>query len=92
MLATVERIGVKHAYATTGCYAAAFIQMRSLLADGLIGHVRAIEYRRAGVSLPPTLPYSWWHHRKEGGGMLNGLFTHQLHIPDPDVKTTQPRK
>jgi len=78
MLAAVERAGVKHAYAATGCYAAPYLHARALLTEGRIGQVRDIEYLMHIGSLPPTLPYSWFHQLNEGGGMLNNLFTHQL--------------
>jgi predicted dehydrogenase len=78
MLDTVERAGVKHGYAATGCYGAPYLHVRTLLAQGLIGQVREIEYLLHLGSLPPTLPYSWFHQLKEGGGMLNNVFTHQL--------------
>jgi predicted dehydrogenase len=78
MLAAVERAGVKHAYAATGCYAAPYLHARDLLAAGTIGQVWEVDYRMKGVALPPTLPHAWLHQRREGGGLLNGFFTHQL--------------
>jgi predicted dehydrogenase len=78
MLDAVERAGVKHAYAATGCYTAPYLHTRDLLAAGVIGQVREVDYRMNGVALPPTLPYAWLHRRREGGGLLNNFFTHQL--------------
>ncbi len=79
MLASVERTGVKHAYAATGGYSTGFRHTRHLLGDGLIGQVRAIQSQYEGGSFPPpTLPYSWHHQPMEGGGMLNNVFTHLL--------------
>src|SRR5579871_1831678 len=78
MLAAVDRAGVTHAYAATGAYAAAYLHARDLLAAGVIGQMREVEYCMRGVSFPPTIPYAWVHQHREGGGLLNGLFTHQL--------------
>ncbi len=79
MVAAVERADVKHGYAATGPYSAAFRHTRRLLADGVIGQPRVIQVQLEGGSFPPpTLPYSWHHQLKEGGGMLNNVFTHLL--------------
>lgn len=78
MLATVERTGVKHGYAATGCYAPAILQTRLLLTQGVIGQVREIE-STAHWNLPVSLlPYCWVHRLDQGGGLLNSLFTHKL--------------
>jgi predicted dehydrogenase len=81
MLQAVEQAGVKHGYAATGGYDPVYIHTRALLAAGLIGPVRLIEYH---LMLPmltgllPYLPYSWNHQVSQGGGFLNNIFTHQL--------------
>lgn len=77
MLLAAERARVKHAYATTSRYDPVFAYVRTLLAEGLIGQVREIEYTiHANVS--PLWSYSWFHQLGLGGGGLNNGFTHQL--------------
>ena len=76
MLQAVERAGVKHAYGATGCYWPPSIHMRRLLADGLIGPLREIEYLVHFPPSPTVMPYSWFHQLSQGGGTLNTFFTH----------------
>ncbi|MCA1572548.1 MAG: Gfo/Idh/MocA family oxidoreductase [Chloroflexi bacterium] len=80
MVEAVEAAGVKHAYAATGPFNAAFYYARGLLADGVIGTVRMVQHQSQGFSIPPTLSYSWHHRFDEGGGVLNNIFTHHLQI------------
>lgn len=76
IFAAAQRSGVKTGYGATGCYGALYIHSRNLIASGLIGTVREIEYHIA--PLPFTLLYSWAHQLNLGGGLLNNVFTHQL--------------
>ncbi|MDP9352143.1 MAG: Gfo/Idh/MocA family oxidoreductase [Chloroflexota bacterium] len=79
MLAAVERAGVKHAYAASGAYEDTFRHARRLLTDGLIGQVRLIQLQLGAWNhLLPNMAYNWGHQLKEGGGALNGIFTHLL--------------
>jgi len=78
MLQAVERAGVRHGYGATGCYAPSYIHMRELLADGLIGLLREIEYLQHWGPSPTVGPYGWFHQLNQGGGMLNTMFTHML--------------
>lgn len=77
MLLAAERARVKHAYAATSRYDPAFAYTRALLAEGLIGQVREIEYM-LHTSASPLWSYSWFHQLGLGGGGLNNGFTHQL--------------
>jgi predicted dehydrogenase len=77
MLAAVERAGVKHAYAATGCYSSAVIHVQALIAQGAIGQLREVE-SYARFNIPSTLPYCWFYSLEEGGGLLNNIFVHKL--------------
>jgi predicted dehydrogenase len=78
MLKAVERTGVKHGYAATGCYAPTVLQTRLLLTEGMIGRVYEIE-SCIHMNLPVgILPYCWLHRLDQGGGLLNNVFTHKL--------------
>jgi predicted dehydrogenase len=77
MLKAVEKAGVKHAYAATGCYAPATLHAESLVAQGAIGVVREIEYYER-FALPPNMPYTWALDTAHGGGMLANMFPHRL--------------
>lgn len=77
MVRAVENAGVKHAYGTTSRYAPAALYTRTLLAEGIIGQVREIEYI-SHFTLSPMLAFHWYHRLSQGGGVLNNLFTHQL--------------
>jgi predicted dehydrogenase len=78
MLQAVERAGIKHADGATGCYSTAYIHVRRLLADGLIGPLREIEYLQHFEPWPALGTYSWFYQLSQGGGMLNTMFTHML--------------
>ena len=79
MLAAVERAGVKHAYAATSVYEATYRHTRRPLTDGVIGQVRLIQQQVGAWGFPPpNMAYNWGHQLKEGGGALNGIFTHLL--------------
>ena len=77
MLLAVERAGVKHAYGTTSRYGPVPTYARRLLADGIIGQVREIEYV-VHAHLSSLIPYYWLHVLSQGGGALNNVFTHHL--------------
>jgi predicted dehydrogenase len=77
MLEAVEKAGVKHGYAATGCYAPAIIHTQMLIAQGLIGRIYEIE-SVIHLNLPLLLPYCWLHQLDLGGGLLNNVFTHLL--------------
>jgi predicted dehydrogenase len=78
MLAAVERAGVKHAYAATGCYSSAIIHARALIAQGAIGQLREVESSLRWFMPAGTMPYSWLDQLELGGGLLNNIFVHKL--------------
>ena len=77
ILLAVENAGVKHAYATTSRYEPVFLHTHTLLANGLIGQVREIEYI-SHFNFPPLMPFHWFHQLSQGGGWLYNAFTHEL--------------
>lgn len=76
MLDAAVRSGRKHAYGPTGRYAPAVIYAQELIARGLIGPVREIEFTSRGEF--PLIPFGWVHQLACGGGLLNNGFTHSL--------------
>jgi predicted dehydrogenase len=78
MFDAVERAGVKHAYAATGCYAPAIIHVQALIAQGAIGQLREVESVLRWYLPIAALPYSWVHQLEQGGGLLNNIFVHKL--------------
>jgi predicted dehydrogenase len=78
MLEVVERAGVKHAYAATGCYSPAIIHAQALIAQGAIGQLREVESSLRWFMPAGTMPYSWFDQLELGGGLLNNIFVHKL--------------
>jgi predicted dehydrogenase len=78
MLDAVERAGVKHAYAATGCYSAAIIHAQALIAQGAIGRLREVESVLRWFIPIGEMPHCWLHQLEQGGGMLNNVFVHKL--------------
>jgi predicted dehydrogenase len=77
MLDAVEQAGVRHAYGATSRYSPPVVHAQTLLSEGLIGKLMAIEVVEH-FALSPLHPYSWFHRREEGGGVLFNAFTHIL--------------
>lgn len=77
MLLAVERAGVKHAYAATHRYSPLYAHAQELLASGLIGRVREVEYVFHSDG-SPLRAYHWSHRLSQGGGALFTGFTHFL--------------
>lgn len=76
MLDAAVQGGTRHAYGPTGRYAPAVIYARELVAQGVIGAIREIEF--FSRSTFPIWPLSWIHQLERGGGLLNNGFTHTL--------------
>ena len=77
MLLAVREAGVRHAYGASSCLGPAIDHARTLLTDGLLGTLTGVESTRHFGQARPW-PYSWVDVIREGGGMLNNLFTHKL--------------
>jgi predicted dehydrogenase len=75
ILVAVEKAGVKHAYAATGCYSPQFAVVRDLLATGIIGKVQEFEHI-CNFNFSNYLPYFWFYRLNDGGGCLFQVFTH----------------
>ncbi len=78
MLEAVERSGVKHAYAATGCYSPAVIHTQALIAQGAIGQLREVESVLRLFVSAGAWRYCWVHELEQGGGLLNNVFVHKL--------------
>lgn len=78
MFEAVERAGVKHGYAATGCYSSAIIHAQALIAQGAIGQLREVDSVLRWFLQPSTLPFCWLHQFGQGGGLLNNVFVHKL--------------
>jgi predicted dehydrogenase len=77
MVLAVRQAKVKHAYGASSCVAPTFNYVRSLVANGHIGTLTGIEFHVHFGLARPTV-YSWFHDLRQGGGMLNQIFTHAL--------------
>jgi predicted dehydrogenase len=78
MFEAVERAGVKHAYAATGCYAPAIIHTQALIAQGAIGQLQEVESILRWHLPIASLPFGWVHELEQGGGLLNNVWVHKL--------------
>jgi predicted dehydrogenase len=77
MLAAVGVANVKHAYGASSCLEPVFSVARELVAEGLLGDIFALDVQ-VQMGLSTLLPFSWFHELRQGGGMLNQIFTHGL--------------
>jgi predicted dehydrogenase len=77
MVLAVRQAKVKHAYAASSCVEPIVSYARTLIANGLIGPLTSIEFDIHYGLARPTV-FSWFHDLKQGGGMLNQIFTHAL--------------
>ena len=77
MVLAVRQAKVKHAYAASSCLEPIVDYVRTLIANGLIDTLTGIEFHIHYGLARPTV-FSWFHDLKQGGGMLNQIFTHAL--------------
>jgi predicted dehydrogenase len=78
MLAAFEQAGVKHCYAPSSWYSPAVLYARTLVAEGLIGHVCEIE-SLVHLNFSPMMAFPGWAYDADsGGGLLNLVFTHKI--------------
>ncbi|MAE19899.1 hypothetical protein CMK12_13395 [Candidatus Poribacteria bacterium] len=77
----VRAVGVKHAYAATHCYNPAYVRLKELIQQGMIGQLQEIVVTMGRRHSPPAImPWSWMLSLEEGGGILNNAGPHLLGI------------
>ena len=77
----VRAVGVKHAYAATHCYNPAYVRLKELIQQGMIGQLQEIVVTMGRRhSSPAIMPWSWMLSLEEGGGILNNAGPHLLGI------------
>ena len=77
----VRAVGVKHAYAATHCYNPAYVRLKELIQQGMIGQLQEIVVTMGRRhSTPAIMPWSWMLSLSEGGGILNNAVPHLLGI------------
>ena len=77
----VRTVGVKHAYAATHCYNPAYVRLKELIQQGMIGQLQEIVVTMGRRhSTPAIMPWSWMLSLEEGGGILNNAGPHLLGI------------
>jgi len=77
----VRAAEVKHAYAATHCYNPAYVRLKELIQQGIIGQLQEIVVTMGRRhSTPAIMPWSWMLSLEEGGGILNNAGPHLLGI------------
>ena len=77
----VRTVGVKHAYAATHCYNPAYVRLKELIQQGMIGQLQEIVVTMGRRhSTPAIMPWSWMLSLAAGGGILNNAGPHLLSI------------
>jgi predicted dehydrogenase len=80
MLAAARRAGLVHAVDHEFRYLPARLKMKELVEGGYLGdlHVVRISAQSSMLLDPRSRPWSWWHDRDQGGGILGALGSHLL--------------
>jgi len=77
----VQAVEVKHAYAATHCYNPAYVRLKELIQQGMIGQLQEIVMTMGRRhSTPAIMPWSWMLSLAAGGGILNNAGPHLLSI------------
>ena len=64
----VRAVGVKHAYAATHCYNPAYVRLKELIQQGMIGQLQEIVVTMGQRhSTPAIMPWSWMLSLEAGG-------------------------
>ena len=64
----VRAVGVKHAYAATHCYNPAYVRLKELIQQGMIGQLQEIVVTMGRChSTPAIMPWSWMLSLEAGG-------------------------
>jgi predicted dehydrogenase len=54
-------------------------KIRELIQEGWIGKVRQVTWtHRSGSMASPETPFTWWHVKSQGGGLLGALGSHAV--------------
>ncbi len=77
----VQAAEVKHAYAATHCYNPAYVWLKELIQQGIIGQLQEIVVTMGRRhSTPAIMPWLWMLSLAAGGGILNNAGPHLLGI------------
>jgi predicted dehydrogenase len=79
MLAAARRAGIVHAVDHEFRYLPARLKLKELVADGYLGELHTVRINNlSDMLLDEARPWSWWHDREQGGGILGALGSHLI--------------
>jgi predicted dehydrogenase len=80
MLAAARQAGVVHAVDHEFRYLPARLKMKELVESGYLGELLTVRISAQSDMLldPQARPWTWWHDREKGGGILGALGSHLI--------------